>query len=68
MGETVGHDIALALFLQPVVADRRRGRQAFLDIAGLDDMLLPIGAIGLDAGETIRHQFDPYRFAARALL
>jgi len=34
MGEGVGHDVALHLFLQPVVADRGCGLQRLVDIAG----------------------------------
>src|SRR4051794_39340059 len=44
MGEAVGHHVALALFLQLVVADRGRRGQRLLGVAGLEDLAL-VGVI-----------------------
>ena len=38
MGKAVGHDVALRALLQHVIADRRRGLQCRLDVAGLQQL------------------------------
>src|SRR3984957_14031823 len=60
VGEGVGHDIALHLLLQPVVADRGRGLQGLVDVAGIEEMVLLLGAVRPDAGETIGLQLDAH--------
>lgn len=47
--------------LQPVVADRACGVQAFLDIAGLEDLPRAVRMVRPDAGETIGLQLQPHR-------
>src|SRR3954471_1494698 len=51
MRERIRHDDAARLALQTVVADRAGGVQALLDIAPLQDLAHPVGAIGPDAGD-----------------
>src|SRR5262245_49607991 len=53
MRKGVGHDIALRLLLDAIVADGARRPERILDVARLDDVLTFLGAIGPDAGETI---------------
>src|SRR5580700_1080859 len=43
VGEGVGHHIALRLLLQPVVADRGRGLQGLVDVAGVEEAVLGLG-------------------------
>lgn len=61
MGEGFRSDMTLGLLLQSVVADRGRGRQAFLDVASLQDLPRPVGKMSPDASQAIRLQFDPDR-------
>ena len=58
MGERVRHHIALRLLLQPIVADRRGGAHRGLDVAGLDQLPLLVGARRPDAGEAVGLQLD----------
>src|ERR1700731_2929810 len=60
VGEGVGHDVALHLLLQPVVADRGRGLQGLVDVAGIEEMMLLLGAVRPYAGETIGLQLDTH--------
>src|SRR5580692_8385881 len=60
VGEGVGHDIALHLLLQPVVADRGRGLQGLIDVAGVEEMVLLLGTVRPYAGETIGLQLDAH--------
>src|SRR5262245_36547046 len=53
MRKGVGHDIALRLFLDAIVADGARRPERILDIARLDDVLTLLGTISPDAGEAI---------------
>src|SRR3954469_11933158 len=64
--ERIRHDDAARLTLQPVVADRARGVQALLDIALLQNLAHTVGAIGPDAGDAVRLQFDPDRDRVRS--
>ena len=68
MRERIRHDAAARLALQAVVADRAGGVQAFLDIAPLQDLAHSVGAIGPDAGDAVRLQFDPDRDRVRSPL
>ncbi len=64
MGETVGHDAALRLLLQPVVADRGgRGHRLIDVLVGELERAARIfaGVIGPHAGQAIGLQFDPHR-------
>src|ERR1700689_1169218 len=61
VGEAVGHGVAARGGLQPVVADRRRGRHRLLDVAGLEDLPLLIGMVGPNAGEAVGLELDPDR-------
>src|SRR6478609_4377892 len=58
MGEAVRHHRASRLPLQAVVADRRRGLQCRLDVAGLQEIVLRIRVLGPHTGIAIRLQFD----------
>src|SRR5580700_7005598 len=60
VGEGVGHDVALHLFLQAVVADRGRGLQRLVDVAGFEEVVLALGAVGPDAGEAVGLQLDAH--------
>src|SRR5580700_12053641 len=60
VGERVGHDIALHLFLQPVVADRGCGLQRLVDVARIEEVAFFLSAIGPDAGEAIGLQLDAH--------
>src|SRR6266516_5685874 len=51
VGERVGHDIALRLPLQAVVADRRRGLERRFDVALLDEFPALLRTIGPNPGE-----------------
>src|SRR5262245_34624557 len=53
MGEGVGHDIALRLLLDAIVADGARRPERILDVARLNDVLTFLSSIGPDAGEAI---------------
>jgi len=57
VSEGVRYDIPLRLFLYPVVADGAGGRQAFLDIALLQDLPRPVGIVRPDAGEAVGLEF-----------
>ena len=58
MREGIGHHIALASSLQPVVADRCRRLQGRLDIARLDDAPLFCGVVTPHACKTVGLQFN----------
>src|SRR6266536_992906 len=58
VGERVGHDIALRLPLQAVVADRRRGLERRFDVALLDEFPALLRTIGPNPGETVGLQLD----------
>src|SRR5262245_55430289 len=60
MREGVGHDIALRLLLDAIVADRARRPERILDIARFDNVLTFLGAIGPDAGEAIGLKFHAH--------
>src|SRR5262245_815142 len=61
VGERVGHDIPLSLALQPVVADRRRGTERRLDVAGFEDLAALLGMVQPDAGQEVGLELDPDR-------
>src|SRR6202161_3044263 len=61
VGEAVGHGVAARSGLQPVVADRRRGRHRLLDVARLENLPLLVGMVGPNAGKAVGLQFDPDR-------
>ena len=71
MGERLGHDAALSLALEAVVADRGGSVQAFLDVARLQDLPGALGVVRPDPGEAIRLQLhlhlERVRFGAAAL-
>ena len=58
VGESFRDDVALGAFLQRVVADLRRGVQAFFDVALFEDFVFAIGKAGPDAGQAIGLQFN----------
>src|SRR5258708_26255751 len=58
VGEGVGHDVALHLFLQPVVADRGCGLQSLVDVARVEEVAFFLSAVGPDAGEAVGLQLD----------
>src|ERR1700719_829590 len=60
VGEGIGHDIALHLFLQPVVADRGGGLQRLVDVARLKEVVLLLGAVRPHAGEAVGLQLDSH--------
>src|SRR5580700_4417355 len=60
VGEGVGHDVALHLLLQPVVADRGCGLQRLIDIARIEEVAFLLGAIGPNAGEAVGLQLDAH--------
>src|SRR3984957_3636549 len=60
VGEGVGHDVALHLFLQPVVADRGGGLQRLVDVARLKEVVLLLGAVRPHAGEAVGLQLDSH--------
>src|SRR5258708_35101003 len=62
MGEAVGHDPALRLLLQPVVADRRRGRQRLIDVPVVDQLAAALlaAAVGPHTGKAIGLQLDAH--------
>ena len=74
MGEGVGHDIALRLLLQAVVADRRSSLQSLIDIAWIEEVMLLLSTVRPHAGKAIRLQLDAHlelvhlRFARCGLL
>ncbi len=53
MSEGVLYDIPLCLFLYPLVTDGTGGRQAFLDMASLQDLPRPVGIVRPDYGEAV---------------
>jgi hypothetical protein len=57
MCERFGNNLALRHPLQPVVADRRSGMQAFFGVAGLEQPPLRC-VMSPDAGVAIRLQLD----------
>src|SRR5271163_5171672 len=61
VGEAVGHGVAARGGLQPVVADRGRGRHRLLDVARLENLPLLVGMVGPNAGKAVGLQFDPDR-------
>src|ERR1700675_1214928 len=60
VGEGIGHDVALHLFLQAVVADRSRGLQRLVDVARFEELVLLLGAVGPDPGEAVGLQLDAH--------
>jgi hypothetical protein len=60
VGERVGHDVALSLLLQRVVADRVGGGEGFFDVAGFQDVFHPLRVIGPDAGEVVGLEFQSH--------
>src|SRR5690606_4882558 len=54
------HDVAARTLLQAVVADLARGVQAFFDVAGLQQLPLPIRVVRPDARETVGLQLLPH--------
>ena len=53
MGEGIRHHIALHLFFQAVVADRGSGLQRLIDVAGVEEVVLLLGAIRPHAGKAV---------------
>ena len=73
MGERVGHDVALCLFLEVVVTDCGRRSQCRFHVTFLEDLLARLGVMGPDSRQEIRLQLEPDRELirlgfARALL
>ena len=60
VGESFRDDVALSAFLHRVVADLRRGVQAFFDIALFENFALAIGEAGPDAGKAICLKLEPH--------
>src|SRR5688572_19899506 len=58
--EGLRHHAPLALLLQAVVADRRRGGQRLLDVAGLE-LVHRAGVVSPHAGVAVGLQFHAYR-------
>ena len=61
MGKAFRDDIALATFLNPVIADLCSRIQAFLNVTFFKNFPFRICRVGPDAGETIGLQLDPHR-------
>ena len=63
VGEAVGHDAALRLLLQAVVADGSGGGERLIDVVFIDHLAAAIlvGVIGPHAGQAIGLQLDPHR-------
>src|SRR4051812_23721927 len=61
VGEGVGDDVALSLFLDSVVADRGGGAQGFFQITGLEDLLRSLGVVGPDAGVEVGLELEADR-------
>src|SRR5262245_4379045 len=59
MGESVGHDIALAAPLQSIIADGRSRLHGRLDIAGLDEAPLLLRVVRPHPGKAVGLQLDP---------
>ncbi|MFO0841796.1 MAG: malto-oligosyltrehalose synthase [Gemmataceae bacterium] len=59
--ERVGHDPAARLLLQVVVADLVRRVQGRLDVAGVEEVVLPLPVVRPDAGEVVGLQLQPHR-------
>src|SRR3984885_6350284 len=60
VGEAVGHDIALHLLLQAVVADGGRGLQGLIDVALIEKAVLGLGAVRPDPRIAVRLQLDTH--------
>src|SRR5262252_7960089 len=60
VGEGVGHDIALRLSLQAIIADGRRGLHRRLHVAGFDELPRFFGMVRPYSGKAISLQFDPH--------
>src|SRR5262245_2866841 len=58
--ERLRHDAAHRLALQAIVADRGGGVQAFLDVAGLEDLAGALGVAGPDARQAISLQLHAH--------
>ena len=61
VGERVGHDPALALALDSVVADGRGGIEPLLDVALLEDLAGPVCVVCPDAGQAVRLELHAHR-------
>ena len=59
MRERIRHDASLRLLLQRVIPDCCRRMQRRIDVARIEEMFGSIRAIGPDAREAIRLQFQP---------
>src|SRR3954466_5255812 len=58
VGEGIGHDIALGVALQRVVANSSRGPDRFIEVAGFNDVFDAIGVTGPDTGKEIGLQLQ----------
>ena len=58
MGESVGHDIALAATLQSIVTDGRGRLHGRLNIAGLDEAPLLLRMVRPHPGKAVGLQFN----------
>src|SRR5688572_6199141 len=58
VGEAIRHHAALSFLLEHVVADRGRGLQRRLDVAGLQQLPALLGVMRPDTAEAIGLQFD----------
>ena len=60
MGESIGHNIALAAPLQSIVADGRRRLHGRLDIAGLNEAPLLLCVVRPHPGKAVGLQLDAH--------
>jgi hypothetical protein len=67
MSKAIRHDIALATFLNPVIADLCSRIQAFLDVAFFKNLPFRICRVGPNSGKTIGLQLNAYRCGIRLL-
>ena len=63
--ERLRHHVALALFLQTVVANGRRRIQCLLDVALFQHLTAAVGVVAPEAGEAVGLQFLPDRHGVR---
>src|SRR5215472_15995433 len=60
VGEGVRYHIALHLFLQTIIADRRGRLERLFDVAGIEELVFLLSAIGPHAGEANGLQLDAH--------
>ena len=56
MGERIGNDVSLCLFLQTIVTNHAGRVKCFVNVTRFEDMAHLLGVMGPDTGQTIRLQ------------